>query len=120
MCAVIYLRPVALSFVNIIVDQIWLKATIFGLLMHAVGHFCELLPWHGKNCIQPIEAKNAHLILFCSDSGRCTDQSWMTDQVSSGDGQHSVGRQAASIKPIVREVAGSRGATGRQKGGDVD
>jgi len=24
---------VALSFVNIIVDQIWLKATIFGLLM---------------------------------------------------------------------------------------
>ena len=33
MCAAIYLRPVALSFVNIIVDQIWLKATIFGLLM---------------------------------------------------------------------------------------
>jgi hypothetical protein len=33
MCAAIYLRPVALSFVNIIVDQIWLKATIFGLLI---------------------------------------------------------------------------------------
>ena len=31
--AVIYLHPVALSFLNIIVDQIWLKATIFGLLM---------------------------------------------------------------------------------------
>jgi hypothetical protein len=51
-------------------------------------HFRELLPWRGKNCIQPIEAKNAHLILFCSDSGRRTDQSWMTDQVSSGNGQH--------------------------------
>ena len=31
--AAIYLHPVALSFLNIIVDQIWLKATIFGLLM---------------------------------------------------------------------------------------
>jgi hypothetical protein len=54
----------------------------------AVGHFRELLPWHGENCIQPIEAKNAQLILFCSDSGRCTDQRQMTDQVSSGNGQH--------------------------------
>jgi hypothetical protein len=35
----------------------------------AFGHFQELLPWRSKNCIQPIEAKNAHLILFCSDSG---------------------------------------------------
>ena len=32
-CAAIYLHPVALSFVNIIVAQIWLIATIFGLLM---------------------------------------------------------------------------------------
>ncbi len=63
---------------------------------HAVGHFQELLPWHGKNCIQPIEAKNAYLILFCSDSGRRIDQSRMTDQVSSGDGQHQ--RWAASGK----------------------
>jgi hypothetical protein len=56
----------------------------------AIGHFQELLPWHGKNCIRPIEAKNAHLVLFCSDSGRRTDQSWMTDQVSSGNGQHQL------------------------------
>ncbi len=48
----------------------------------AIGHFRELLPWCGKNCIQPIEAKNAHLILFCLDSGWRTDQSQMTDQVS--------------------------------------
>jgi hypothetical protein len=54
----------------------------------AVAHFQELLPWHGKNCIQPIEAKNAHLILFCLDSGRHTDQSRMTDQVSDSNGQH--------------------------------
>jgi hypothetical protein len=52
-----------------------------------VGHFRELLPWHSKNCIQPIEAKNAHLILFCSDSGRRTDQSRMTDQVLCSNGQ---------------------------------
>jgi hypothetical protein len=44
----------------------------------------------------------------------------MTDQVSSGDGQHSVGRRVASMEPIVREVAGSRGAAGGQKGGDID
>ncbi len=53
-----------------------------------VGHFQELLPWRSKNCIHPIEAKNAHLILFCLDSGQRTDQSWMTDQVSSSNGQH--------------------------------
>jgi hypothetical protein len=61
---------------------------------HAIGHFRELLPWRGKNCIQPIEAKNAYLILLCSDSGWHIDQSRMTDQVSSGDGQHQ--RWAAS------------------------
>jgi hypothetical protein len=54
----------------------------------AIGHFQELLPWCGKNCIRPIEAKSAYLILLCSDSGRRIDQSWMTDQVLSGDGQH--------------------------------
>ncbi len=61
---------------------------------HAVGHFQELLPWRGKNCIQPIEAKNAYLILFCLDSGQRIDRSRITDQVSSGDGQHQ--RWAAS------------------------
>ncbi len=55
---------------------------------HSVGHFRELLPCCGKNCIPPIEAKNAYLILLCLDSGRRIDQSWMTDQVLSGDGQH--------------------------------
>jgi hypothetical protein len=55
---------------------------------HAVGHFQELLPRHGKNCIQPIKAKNAYLVLLCSDSGRRIDRSRMTDQVSSSDGQH--------------------------------
>ncbi len=54
----------------------------------AVSHFQELLPWHGENCIQPVETKNAYLVLFCLDSGRRTDQSRMTDQVSSGNGQH--------------------------------
>jgi hypothetical protein len=54
----------------------------------AIGHFRELLPWCGENCIRPIEAKNAHLILFCLDSERRTDQSWMTDQVSGSNGQH--------------------------------
>jgi hypothetical protein len=55
---------------------------------HAVGHFRELLPWRGKNRIPPIKAKNAYLILFYSDSGRCIDRSQITDQVLSGNGQH--------------------------------
>jgi hypothetical protein len=62
----------------------------------AIGQFRELLPWRGKNCIQTIQAKNAYLILFYLDSGRCIDQSRMTDQVSSGNGQHQ--RWAASSK----------------------
>jgi hypothetical protein len=40
---------------------------------HAVSHFRELLPWCVKNCIRPIEAKNAHLIVLCLDSGRHID-----------------------------------------------
>ncbi len=63
---------------------------------HAVGHFQELLPWRSKNCIGPIKAKNAYLILFCWDSGWCIDQSRITHQVLSGDGQHQ--RWAASDK----------------------
>jgi hypothetical protein len=55
---------------------------------HAVGHFQELLPWCGKNCILLIEAKNTYLILFYLDSGKRIDESWMTDQVSSGNSQH--------------------------------
>ncbi len=70
----------------------------------AVGHFQELLPWHAENCIQPIEAKNAHLILFCLDSGQRTDQSRVTGQVSSGNGQHQRWRQAVSSERLVREV----------------
>ncbi len=49
-----------------------------------------------RKIIQPIEANNAHLILFCLDSGRCTAQSRMTDQVSRGNDQHQ--RWAASGK----------------------
>jgi hypothetical protein len=30
----------------------------------AVGHFQELLPWRSKNCIRPIDTKNAHFIYF--------------------------------------------------------
>ncbi len=81
---------------------------------HAVGHFWELLPWCGKNCIQPIEAKNAHLILFCSYSGRRIDQSRMTDQVLSGNGQHqhwaASSKQWAASEGSGRQQGGSRGA----------
>jgi hypothetical protein len=63
---------------------------------HAVDHFQELLPWRSKNFIQPIKANNAYLILFCWDSGQCIDQSRITYQVLSGDGQHQ--RWAASGK----------------------
>jgi hypothetical protein len=78
---------------------------------HAAGHFQELLPWRGKNCIQPIEAKNAYLILCCSDSGRRIDQSRITDQVSSGDGQHqrwaASGEQWAASEGIGWRLGGS-------------
>jgi hypothetical protein len=68
------------------------------------------LPWHGENCIQTIQAKNAYLILFCSDSGRCTNQGCMTDQASSSDGQHQ--RWAASS-----EQQAASGESGWQQGG---
>ncbi len=83
---------------------------------HAVSHFWEFLSWHGKNCIQPIEAKNAYLTLFCSDSGQCTDQSRMTDQVSSGNGQHqrwaASGKYQADSEGSGWQQGSSRGAEG--------
>ncbi len=85
---------------------------------HAVGHFQELLPWRGKNCIWSIEAKNAYLILLCSDSGRRIDQIRMTDQVSSSDGQHqrcaASGKQWAASEGSGWQQGGSRGAEGRR------
>ncbi len=74
----------------------------------AISHFQEFLPWHSKNCIQPIEAQNAYIILFCLDSGRCTDQSRMTDQVSSGNGQH----QCWASPPNDEDVGVMRAADG--------
>ncbi len=83
---------------------------------HAVGHSWELLPWQGKNCIQPIEAKNAYLILFCLYNGRRIDQSRMTDQVSSGNGQHqhwaASGEQWAASEGSGWQQGGGRGAEG--------
>jgi hypothetical protein len=77
---------------------------------HAIGHFRELLPWRGKNCIQPVEATNAYLNIFCLYSGWCIDQSQMTDQVLNGNGQYQ--RWAESSK----QWAASEGS-GWQQGG---
>jgi hypothetical protein len=42
----INVHPLALIFVNIIVDQIWLKSTIFRLLMQR-SETIKTLSWHG-------------------------------------------------------------------------
>jgi hypothetical protein len=82
----------------------------------AVGHFGVLLPWRSENCIRPIEAKMLILFYFCLDSGQHTDQSWMTDQVSSGDGQHqrwaASGKHQAASEGSGWQQGGSRGAAG--------
>jgi hypothetical protein len=82
----------------------------------AGGHFQELLPWCSKNCILPIEAKNACLIFFFFDSGLCTDQSRMTDQVSSSNCQHqhwaASGKHQAASEGSGWQQGGSRGAAG--------
>jgi hypothetical protein len=60
--------------------------------------------------------KNAHLILFCSDSGQRTNQSRMTDQASSGDCQHqhwaASSKQRAASGESGWQQGGSRGAAG--------
>ncbi len=76
-----------------------------------IAHCRELLHWHGENSIHTILANNAYLILFCLDIGRRTDQSWMTDQASSGDGQHQ--RWAVSGK----QQAANGGSGCWQQGG---
>jgi hypothetical protein len=77
--------------------QLQLPSAVTIAMPLAISESCCL--GTAKNCIQPIEAKNAYIILFCSDSGRCIDQSQMTDQVSSGDGQHQ--RWVASSKYLA-------------------
>jgi hypothetical protein len=67
------------------------------------------------------QAKNAYLNLFCLDSGRHTDQSRMTDQALSGNGQHqrwgTSGEQQAASEGSGWQQGGSRGAAGGQQGG---
>jgi hypothetical protein len=81
----------------------------------AVDHCQELLPWRGETCIQTIQANNAYLILlFCSDSGWHTDQRRVTDQASSGNGQHQ--HWVTSSK----QQAASRGSGWQQGGSRVE
>ncbi len=62
------------------------------------------------------QLKQRMLTLFCSDSRLCTDQSHMTDQVSSGDGQHrrwaASGKYQADSEGSGWQQRGSRGAEG--------
>ncbi len=86
----------------------------------AIGHFREFLPWHGKNCIQPIEAIMLTLFYFVwTVGGTLIKAGWLT-RCQAAITNTSVGQQAASSERLVREVAGSRGAAGGQQGGDVD
>jgi hypothetical protein len=86
----------------------------------ALSHFQELLPWRGKNCIQPIEAKNAYLILFCLVCGWRTDRSRMADQVSSGNGQHQHLAASGNHQAASEESGWQQGGSRGQQGGDVD
>jgi hypothetical protein len=90
----------------------------------AVAHCKELLPWRGENSIWSILANNAYLIMLCLDIGQRTDQSRMTDQASSGDGQHqhwaaSWEQQAANGESGCWQQGGSRVETLPDHGGVV-
>ncbi len=52
-------------------------------------------------------------------SGTLIEAEWLT-RCWAAMANTNVGRQAVSSEQLVREVAGSRGAVGEQKGGDVD
>jgi hypothetical protein len=86
----------------------------------AIGNFRELLPWHSKNCIQPIKAKNAHLIFFVWTVGGALIKAGLLTRCQAAMANTSFGWQGASSEQLVREVAGSRGAAEEQQGGDVD
>jgi hypothetical protein len=62
------------------------------------------------------QSKECSPYLFCLDSGQRTDQSRMTDQVLSGNGQHqhwaASGKQCAASEGSGWQQGGSRGAAG--------
>jgi hypothetical protein len=81
---------------------------------HAVGHFRELLPWRGKNCIPPIETKNAYLIFFVGTVGSVLIEAGSLTRCQAVMANTSVGRRAASSEQLVRELAGGWGAAGSE------
>jgi hypothetical protein len=79
---------------------------------HAIGYFRELLPWCSKNCIRPIEAKNAYLILFFGTEGSVLIKAGSLTRCQAVMANTSVGQQVASSDRLVRELAGNWGAAG--------
>ncbi len=117
--AIAIVIAIALAITHCCLHHCWpsqLQSLLTITVTVAIGHFQKLLPWRGKNCIWLIEAKNAHLMLFCFYSGWHTDQSRMTDQVSGGNGQHqrwvASGEQWAASEGSGWQQGGSRGAAG--------
>jgi hypothetical protein len=79
----------------------------------AAGHFQDLLPWRGNNCIWTI---------FCFSwtvGSTLIKAGWLT-RGQAAMANTSIGRQVASSEQLVREVAGSRGTAGGQQDGDID
>jgi hypothetical protein len=80
---------------------------------HAIGHFKELLPWRGKNCIQPTKTKNAYFILAV---GSVLIEAGSLTRCQVAMAKTSVGQQAASSEWLVRELAGGWGAAAGSEG----
>jgi hypothetical protein len=79
---------------------------------HAVGHFRELLPWHGKNFIRPVRAKNAYLIYFVGTVGGVLIKAGSLTRCRAAMANTSVWQQVASSEQLVRKLAGGWGAAG--------
>ncbi len=63
----------------------------------AIGHFWELLPWRSKNCIWPIEAKNAYFFCFVWTVGGALIKAWWLTRCWVAMANTSIGWRVASI-----------------------
>jgi hypothetical protein len=88
-------------------------------MLSAISESCCLLGAKKKEFNQ-LKQRMLTLFNFVPTVGGALIKAERLTRCQSAMANTSVGRQAASIEPIVREVAGSRGAAGGQKGGDVD
>jgi hypothetical protein len=98
--------------------QLPLSSAITGAMPLAISESCYL--GATRIVFNQLKQRMLTLFYFVRTLGGILIEAGSLTRCQAAMANTSTGRQTASSERLVREVAGSRGAAGRQKGGDID